>query len=78
VALDLSAGPFVRGRGIGKSLNGRVAFDHGTQLIRFGNDLEVDEAAKVVQLLDGHSTEKWRPRQARSNPLMQPTNATGA
>jgi len=59
--LDLSAGPFVRGWGIGKSLNGRVAFDHGAQLIRFGNDLEVDEAAKVVQLLEGYSAEPGRP-----------------
>jgi hypothetical protein len=59
--LDLSAGPFMRGWGIGKSLNGRAAFDHGAQLIRFGDDLDVDEAARVVQLLDGHSMEKSCP-----------------
>jgi hypothetical protein len=58
--LDLSAGPFVRGWGIGKSLDGRVGLDHGDQLIRCGNDLDVDEAAKLVQLLDRRSTENTR------------------
>jgi hypothetical protein len=59
--LDLRAGPFVHGWGIGRSRNGRMAFDHGGQLIRFGDDVDVDEALKLVQLLDGHSAENRRP-----------------
>jgi hypothetical protein len=53
--LDMTAMPWVRGWGIGKSLNGHIAFECGGRVIRFGDTLELDEAAKVVQLLEGHS-----------------------
>ncbi|MGH7515638.1 MAG: hypothetical protein ACREOQ_22285 [Gemmatimonadales bacterium] len=60
--LDLSNGPFARGWGIGKSLNGRVAFEHGDQVVRFGDDLDLDEAVKVVQLLQNRlDEERTRP-----------------
>ncbi len=59
--LDMNAVPHVRGWGIGKSLNGHVAFDYRDRVIRFGDTLELDEAVKVVQLLETYTTHTGHP-----------------
>jgi hypothetical protein len=46
--------PTVRGILFGRSLNGRLAFDVGTQTRRFGDFLDIPEAVKIGELLHAH------------------------
>jgi hypothetical protein len=56
--LDLSRGPYVRGIAIGPSRNGLLAFDYDGRLVRFGDDLELPEAAGILELLEGRMREQ--------------------